>query len=61
MCIGKGFAMMEGVLLLAELGRRFTFHPKPGFTPVPFAAITLRPRDGLHLVLTRRPRSPATA
>jgi cytochrome P450 len=61
MCIGKGFAMMEGVLLLAELGRRFTFHPKPGFTPVPFAAITLRPKDGLQLILTRRPRSPATA
>ncbi|HYV45990.1 MAG TPA: cytochrome P450 [Myxococcaceae bacterium] len=54
MCIGKGFAMMEGVLLLAELARRFAFHPKPGFTPVPFPAITLRPRDGLHLVIERR-------
>jgi cytochrome P450 len=54
MCIGKGFAMMEGTLMLAELGRRFTLRPKQGFTPVPFAAITLRPRDGMHLILERR-------
>ena len=61
MCIGKGFAMMEGTLLLAELARRFIFHPKPGYTPVPFAAITLRPLDGLHLVIERRARPGAQA
>ncbi|HEY8209300.1 MAG TPA: cytochrome P450 [Myxococcaceae bacterium] len=54
MCIGKSFAMMEGTLLLAELARRFILHPKPGFTPEPMAAITLRPNHGLHLILERR-------
>lgn len=54
MCIGKGFAMMEGTLLMAELGRRFTFRPQPGFTPVPNPAITLRPKHGMHLVIQRR-------
>jgi cytochrome P450 len=57
MCIGKGFAMMEGTLLLAELGRRLLLHPKPGFTPVPFPSITLRPRDGVHLIVERRARA----
>jgi len=56
MCIGKSFAMMEGTLLLAELARRFTFQPQPGYTPRPLPAITLRPRDGLMLVLEHRSR-----
>lgn len=61
MCIGKSFAMMEGTLLLAELARRFTLHPKPGFTPESLPAITLRPKHGLHLVLERRKSEGARA
>ncbi|HVE84105.1 MAG TPA: cytochrome P450 [Myxococcales bacterium] len=54
MCIGKAFAMMEGVLLLAELARRFRFRPQPGFNVQPLPAITLRPLGGLVLQVDRR-------
>lgn len=42
-CIGQGFAMMEGVLLLATLARRVHLELVPGHDVVPEALVTLRP------------------
>ena len=53
-CIGAGFAMMEGVLLLATIGRRFRLAPLPGHRVAPRASITLRPEQGIPMVLHRR-------
>ncbi len=48
-CIGVGFAMLEAVLVMAELGRRFRLRPDPGHDVVPQARVSLRPRDGLWM------------
>ena len=48
-CIGSGFAMMEAVLLLATIGRRFRLRPVNDAPVVPFPTITLRPRGGVTL------------
>ena len=48
-CIGVGFAMLEAVLVMAELGRRFRLRPAPGHDVVPQARVSLRPRDGLWM------------
>ena len=55
-CIGAGFAMMEATLLLATIARRFrlllcSHHP---VETVPL--ITLRPKDGIKVVLRERRR-----
>ncbi len=55
-CIGEGLAWMEGVLVLATIVRRFRILPAPGSPatlPVK-AAITLRPANGLPLLLEQR-------
>ncbi len=46
MCIGERFAMLEGTLVLAAIGRRWRVEPGPA-TPHIDARFTLRPRDGL--------------
>lgn len=53
-CIGEGFAWMEGVLLLATLARRWAFRAVPGHRVVLFPSLTLRPRGGLPMVAVRR-------
>ena len=53
-CPGAGFAMMEGVVLLALLMRAFRVEPAPGPLPVPVAHLTVRARDGIRLRITRR-------
>jgi cytochrome P450 len=53
-CIGVGFAMLEAVLVLAELGQRFRLQPAPGHDVVPQARVSLRPRDGLWMRPHRR-------
>lgn len=53
-CIGVGFAMLEAVLVIAELARRFRLRPEPGRTVVPQARVSLRPRDGLYMRPERR-------
>ncbi|OYU39750.1 MAG: cytochrome P450 [Pseudorhodobacter sp. PARRP1] len=52
-CTGAGFAMVEGVLLLAMLARAFRFEVA-GDLPVPVAHLTVRARDGISLRITRR-------
>lgn len=53
-CTGAGFAMIEGVLLLALLLRQWRFSAIPGKVPVPVAHLTVRARDGIHLQVSRR-------
>jgi len=48
-CIGVGFAMLEAVLVLAELGRRWRLRLDPARPVVPQARVSLRPRDGLWM------------
>jgi cytochrome P450 len=53
-CVGAGFALMEGVLLTAMIAQRFQLDLVPGARVTPEPTITLRPRDGLPMTLRRR-------
>jgi len=53
-CTGAGFAMAEGVLLLAMLVRAFRFELVNGETPVPVAHLTVRAKNGIRLRVSRR-------
>ncbi len=53
-CVGAGFAMAEGVILLALLVRAFRFTTLPDRVPVPVAHLTVRARDGIWLNVKRR-------
>lgn len=54
LCIGSNFARMEAVLLLAAIAREFRLEPVPGEIPVPQPSITLRPRGGIRMKLSKR-------
>ena len=54
MCIGERFAWLEGVLCLATLLNGFRFEPLDDAPAVPLGLLTLRPKDGLRLRVTRR-------
>ncbi|WP_239345042.1 MULTISPECIES: cytochrome P450 [unclassified Frankia] len=53
-CIGNSFAQTEGVLALATICRRWAFEPAVGLKIVPQPLVTLRPRDGLPIIVRRR-------
>ncbi len=53
-CTGAGFAMVEGVLLLAMLVKSFDFKTVDDEIPIPAAHLTVRARDGIHLSVTPR-------
>ncbi|WP_435017724.1 cytochrome P450 [Tundrisphaera sp. TA3] len=53
-CIGNGFAMMEAVLLLAAIARKFRPILAPGARVVPVPTMTLRPESGLDVILEAR-------
>ncbi len=53
-CIGNNFAQMEAVLLLATIAARYRLVMEPGARVVPWATMTLRPRDGVPVKLQRR-------
>jgi len=53
-CTGAGFAMIEGVILLALLLRNFRFELVDGKTPAPVAHLTVRSESGIHLAIHRR-------
>jgi cytochrome P450 len=50
-CIGKGFAQMEAVLLLAMIAQCFELNLEPGFEIIPQPSITLRPENGIRVRL----------
>ncbi|MEL7256367.1 MAG: cytochrome P450, partial [Pseudomonadota bacterium] len=53
-CTGAGFAMIEGVLLLALLVRAYRFDLVPERPAMPVAHLTVRGRDGIWLKVTPR-------
>ncbi|MGH9457097.1 MAG: cytochrome P450 [Thermoanaerobaculia bacterium] len=57
-CIGSSFALMEAVLLLVSVLRRYELRME-GQAPKPFPSITLRPYKGMPMRVARRPSSRA--
>jgi cytochrome P450 len=54
MCIGREFALVEGVLMLASVAGRFRLERLPEQVVRPDPSVTIRPRGGLPLRLRRR-------
>lgn len=53
-CIGKGFALMEAVLVLVTIAQKFRLTLVPDQAIVPLASITLRPQQGIKVELSKR-------
>jgi cytochrome P450 len=53
-CIGNAFATMEAVLCLATIARRFRLDLLPGRAVALLPTVTLRPKEGLPVRLSRR-------
>lgn len=54
-CVGANFALTEGTLIAATLLRRYRFDLAPGTEISGNASVTLRPRGGLPMLVTRTP------
>lgn len=52
-CIGMPFAQLEAKLLLATILQQYAPRLLPGYHPLPHALITLRPRNGLPMILEK--------
>ncbi|PCH93384.1 MAG: hypothetical protein COB84_09570 [Rhodobacteraceae bacterium] len=50
-CPGAGFAMIEGVLMMAMLVKAFKFEFTAETHPIPVAHLTVRSKDGIYLRL----------
>ncbi|TNF93666.1 MAG: cytochrome P450 [Gammaproteobacteria bacterium] len=55
-CLGAAFGLTEAILCLATLAQRFTLEPVPGYKVGYECRLTLRPKDGLPLILRSRNR-----
>jgi cytochrome P450 len=53
-CIGQMLAMNETILILATLAQRFRLRLRPGHNVAIQHRVTIRPRDGLPMLITRR-------
>ena len=53
-CIGNTFAMMEIVLVLATIGQRFRLSLAPDHPVSILPAMSLRPKNGIHVVVENR-------
>jgi cytochrome P450 len=53
-CIGNTFAMLEGPLVLATIVQRFRIELAPGQTVFPDPTFTLRPKNGVKVLLWPR-------
>jgi cytochrome P450 len=53
-CIGNNFAMMEAVLLLTGIARRYRLELDPGQTLRLVPSVTMRPRGGIKVVVRER-------
>jgi len=53
-CIGKNFALMEATLLLATIAQKFQLTLQSDQPIVPAPSITLRPKNGIHVKITKR-------
>jgi cytochrome P450 len=54
LCIGNTFALMEATLLLAAIAQRFGFRLAPGAVVKPMLSVTLRPAEGIPMILSAR-------
>jgi cytochrome P450 len=54
LCIGSNFAMMEAQLILATIAQRYRLRLVPGYHVEPQVLLTIRPRDGLLMMLLER-------
>ena len=54
MCPGQGFAQQEALLIIATLIKNFQFSTVPGFAVKPVGRITIRPKNGLKLIIHQR-------
>jgi cytochrome P450 len=53
-CIGEGFAWMEGILLIATLAQRWKFRLAPHHQVALKPVVTLRPKYGMKMILSKR-------
>ncbi len=53
-CIGNNFALMEMQIIVAMLVQRFRFKLQPGKTVEPAQLLTLRPKGGMPMTVTKR-------
>ncbi|WP_394821267.1 cytochrome P450 [Pendulispora albinea] len=53
-CIGSSFALVEIILALATLAQRFVLRSVPGHRAAPEPRVTVRPRDGLPMIVHSR-------
>lgn len=56
-CIGNAFAMMEAVLILVTIARRFRFTPERSGPIALTPSVTLRPTHGLPMICAARGRT----
>ena len=54
LCIGEGFAWMEGAIVLATIGQKWQLRLAPGHTVAPLPLVTLRPKFGMRMLVERR-------
>ena len=53
-CIGKGFALQESTMVLANIIKNFEFKMKPGHVPEATGRVTIRPENGVKLLIRKR-------
>ena len=53
-CIGATFAIQEASIMIATIMRNFALETVAGCTPWPVQKVTLRPKDGLPMIVRRR-------
>jgi cytochrome P450 len=53
-CIGFAFALQEATLVLAAIAKKFNLEMKPGHGVWPTLRVTLRPANGLPMIIRKR-------
>jgi cytochrome P450 len=53
-CIGASFALMEMILVLATIGKRFRLELDPNQLVEVYPAMSLRPKDGVRVTIHAR-------
>ena len=53
-CIGQALALQEASIVVATIMRNFTLQLAPGHAVWPLHRVTLRPADGLPMIVRRR-------